>query len=95
MFLGDFYIKEIEYNQETNLAKKFLICGGLINSLGTAFWITRDQLIEVIEDHNTVELLPENEWVHQRRLVKVISVDGRNYLRTDGITAEEDFFEGY
>ncbi len=95
MFLGDFYIKEIEYDQETNLAKKFLICGGLINSLGTAFWITRDQLIEVIEDHNTVELLPENEWVHHRRIVKVVIVGAKQYLRTDGAAVEDDFFEGY
>ncbi len=94
MFLGDFYIVDYEYDMNTGLAKRILICEGRGTCTSPAFWVTREQVIGLIEDRYTAELLPpEGQKVYARRIVRLVEVSGKKYLRTDGAAVAADSFE--
>ncbi len=93
MYPGDFYIVDITYDCETGLGKDFSICVGRLDCLGPSFLVTREELIFLIEDGSTVELIPpENERGRRRIRVKVVELDGIKYLRTDGESISADFY---
>ncbi len=94
MFLGDFYIVDYEYHMDTGLAKRILICEGRGTCTSPAFWVTREQVVGLIEDRYTAELLPpEGAKIYRRRMVQLIEVKGKKYLRTDGAAIAADYFE--
>ncbi len=94
MFLGDFYIVDYEYDLNAGLAKRILICEGRGTCTSPAFWVAREQVIGLIEDRYTAELLPpEGVKIYPRRMVQIVEIEGKKYLRTDGAAIAADFFE--
>jgi len=92
MFFGDYYVVNVEYDPETNLTKRIQICDGRCDHLGPAYWISREEAFAVIEDCYTLELpLQENQRVIQRQLVRVVELNGKKYLRTDGAAIASDY----
>ncbi len=92
MFLGDFYIVDYEHDMDTGLAKRILICEGRGTCTSPAFWVARDQVIGLIEDRYTAELLPpKGAKIYPRRMVQLVEVEGEKYLRTDGAAIPADY----
>ncbi len=84
MLLGDFYIVDVEYDPNTGLACRIKICEPVDARPGPAFWASREQIIQLIDDGYTVEPLPDNEaLVPYRKLIRLIYVGGQVFMRTD------------
>jgi hypothetical protein len=91
MLFGDFYIVEIQYDPQTGLASFIKICEPCGSCPGPGFWASRAQIIQLIGDGYTVEPLPEDShMLPPRQLVRIVALDGKTYLRTDGAALPAD-----
>jgi hypothetical protein len=92
MFSGDFYILDVKYDPDTELAKELKISEPYGLRPGPSFWVGRDQVIGAIEDGFMVELLPPLfRMILKRLFLKVVEVNGKKYLRADGASVARDW----
>ncbi len=92
MLPGDFYIVDVKYDPETELAREIKVSEPFNFRPGPAFWVDREQVIGMIEDGFLVESLPPVfRMLLKRLLIKVVEVNGKKYLRADGAPIPADF----
>ncbi len=92
--LGDFYIIEIKYGVEEEQVSELKICEPFRFRPGASFWVSREQVISLIEDGYFVELLPpEDPLAFKRWIIKIVEVEGRKYLRIDGLPVAGDWLD--
>jgi len=92
VLLGDFYIVDVKYGTEDELVKELKICEPFRFRPGASFWVSRDQVISLIEDGYFVELLPPDDpLIFRRWIIKLVEVDGKKYLRSDGSPVAADW----
>ncbi len=92
MLPGDFYIVDVKYDPETELARELKVSEPFNFRPGPACWVDREQVIGMIEDGFLVESLPTIfRMLLKRLLIKVVEVNGKKYLRTDSARIPADF----
>ncbi len=92
MLPGDFYIVDVRYDPETELARELKVSEPFNFRPGPAFWVDREQVIGMIEDGFLVEFLPPAfRMLLKRLLIKVVEVNGKKYLRADSARIPADF----
>jgi hypothetical protein len=96
MLLGDFYYADIEYDANSRTATRLKICEPIEFEPGSFFWASRDQVINLINDGYTMEPFPKNEQIEkERHLVRLVTLDGQTYLRTDSAALPADRLNGH
>jgi hypothetical protein len=93
MILSDFCIVDGEYDPEKNEYTSFQIRPNVGNSWGACFRVTRDQVINAIEECCDFEVfLPgENDKMKDFRRLFLVVVDGRRYIRADKQNIAADY----